>query len=179
MERNYIKYGVILWMAVCLLSGCAGSKKKEAAMKPMESKMTVEEFEVTLLTEKVEYKRAEIKKKKAPFDYKLLLKYTGQEEQVSIWHTSSIGGISLLNPEGECIVENLYFSIAESSILEKDVFITIDEWDGSREIEKLEELKPGVYMVRAYVSFDVGENFDDRENLESIEGSFYLPLIIQ
>lgn len=179
MKRKNIKRLFCLLAVSCLLSGCAGNKKNEEIINTMKSTAVVNDFKITLFTEKAEYEDKELKGEKKPFDYKLVLEYIGEKENETIWHESSIGGISLLNPEGECIVENLYFSIAQSSILNQNISITVDEWNGKREIEETGELEKGVYTVKAYVGFSAGEDFDDKEHLKKTECVLNLPLVIR
>lgn len=179
MKQKWIKRAVMFIMISCLLVGCAEDKESEETTKSVKSVMTVNDFKITLSTEKAEYTSEELEGKEAPFAYRLELEYVGEEESVKLWHGGSIGIISLLNPEGEYIIWGVIDSIGKYSVLEKDTALTIAEWDGRPEIEEIKEMKPGVYMVKAGVNFYVGEDFKDKEHLETVEGSFCVPLVIR
>lgn len=158
----------ILLLSTLIFSGC--STKTEPI--PLSTYIqTSEDIKITLSANQTVYKASEINADNL-FDYKITIEYTGDEEGITIYHSSSIGCFTMIDKNDVPLVEAAVHSDSMTTILKKNEPIIV-EWDGNSEYEQENNFTKGIYTIEAFIPLNTTENGKDSKYI------LELPLIIE
>ena len=163
----------LICLSIIILSGLlfSGCSTKTEPIPLSTSIQTGEDIKITLSANRTVYKASGINADNL-FDYKITIEYTGDEEGITIYHSSSIGCFNMIDENDVPIVEAAVHSDLTTTVLKKNEPIIV-EWNGKFEYEQENNFTNGIYTIEAFIPLRTTENGNDSKYI------LELPLIIE
>lgn len=157
------RFTLLLLIGALSLYGCAG---RESPPARVESRLVWNDtFRVTYFSRQYEYRTGSMQEE-APLHFELWLEYIGEEPSVTIWHCASIGGVEMLDSNGEPMLPLVIGDTLCSTELERGKSCLVTVWTGACEYDEWGGFPEGDYIARAFVDFSFGGG--EEENVRCV-----------